>query len=59
MFDNNDDCCSGGEWLDWYRLTPAERWTETSKLWTVYLELGGSLDPEPDTQSPLAIRWFE
>jgi hypothetical protein len=40
------------EWAEWYRLTPAERWRETEKLWQTYLELGGSLDPEPDTQSP-------
>jgi hypothetical protein len=42
----------GGEWAEWYRLTPAERWAESEKLWQVYLMLGGSLDPEPDTQSP-------
>jgi hypothetical protein len=41
-----------GEWADWYRLTPAERWLESEKLWQTYLALGGSLDPEPDTQSP-------
>ena len=40
------------EWLDWYRLTPAERWRETTRLWSFYLEVGGSLDPEPDSQSP-------
>ena len=43
--------CSG-EWLDWYALTPQERWSESQKLWATYLALGGSLDPEPDTQSP-------
>jgi hypothetical protein len=42
----------GEEWAEWYRLTPAERWRETEKLWATYLALGGSLDPEPDTQSP-------
>ena len=41
-----------GEWADWYRLTPLERWHESQKLWATYLTLGGSLDPEPDTQSP-------
>jgi hypothetical protein len=41
-----------GEWADWYRLTPLERWQESEKLWETYLALGGSLDPEPDTQSP-------
>jgi hypothetical protein len=40
------------EWTDWYRLTPAERWRETDRLWSFYLEAGGSLDPEPDSQSP-------
>ena len=40
------------EWAEWYRLTPAQRWAESEKLWAIYLELGGSLDPEPDTQSP-------
>ena len=40
------------EWLDWYRLTPEQRWSETQKLWAFYLEVGGSLDTEPDSQSP-------
>lgn len=42
----------GAEWAAWYALTPMERWHETAKLWETYLALGGSLDPEPDTQSP-------
>ena len=42
----------GDEWAAWYRLTPLERWQESSVLWQTYLTLGGSLDPEPDTQSP-------
>jgi hypothetical protein len=42
----------GGEWADWYLLTPLERWQESMKLWTHYLLIGGSLDPEPDPQSP-------
>ena len=42
----------GAEWAEWYRMTPAERWQESEKLWQTYLTLGGSLDPEPDTQSP-------
>ena len=42
----------GEEMAEWYGLTPAERWRESSKLWVTYLSLGGSLDPEPDTQSP-------
>lgn len=42
----------GEEWAAWYRLSPQERWRESEKLWEVYLYLGGSLEPEPDTQSP-------
>ena len=40
------------EWAEWYRLTAVQRWLESEKLWQTYLALGGSLDPEPDTQSP-------
>jgi hypothetical protein len=40
------------EWAEWYRLTPVQRWLESEKLWQTYLALGGSVDPEPDTQSP-------
>ena len=42
------------EWLDWYRLSPRQRWNETSKLWDFYLAIGGSLEPEPDSQSPFS-----
>ena len=41
-----------GEWAAWYALTPLQRLEESSKLWETYLKLGGSLDPEPDSQSP-------
>lgn len=40
------------EWLEWYSLTPLQRWEESQRLWPTYLALGGSLDPEPDSQSP-------
>jgi hypothetical protein len=40
------------EWDEWYRMTPLERWRESEKLWEFYLRVGGSLDPEPDSQSP-------
>lgn len=40
------------EWVEWARMTPARRFEESSKLWATYLALGGSLDPEPDSQSP-------
>ena len=42
----------GEELANWYSLTPMERWRESAKLWQEYLAMGGSLDPEPDTQSP-------
>ena len=42
----------GPEWAEWYRLTPEQRWRESARLWEIYLALGGSLDPPPDTQSP-------
>jgi hypothetical protein len=42
----------GEEWAAWYALSPAERFLESMKLWETYLALGGSLEPEPDTQSP-------
>lgn len=40
------------EWEDWYRLSPRERWSESMKLWDFYLSVGGSLEAEPDSQSP-------
>lgn len=46
-----EDLCDA-EWAEWYRLTPAERWIESGRLWANYMSLGGTLDPEPDTQSP-------
>ena len=51
----------GEEWAEWYRLTPEQRFLESMKLWETYLALGGSLDPEPDTQSPFfdAEEWRE
>ena len=46
----------GEEQAEWYALTPMERWRESSKLWEIYLSMGGSLDLEPDTQSPFFDR---
>lgn len=43
---------AGDEWAEWYALSPAERFEESARLWQTYLALGGSLDPEPDSQSP-------
>ena len=42
----------GEEWAEWYRMTPLERWEASGALWAWYLSIGGSLDPEPDTESP-------
>jgi len=42
----------GGEWAEWYGMTPLERWEASGELWEYYLSIGGSLDPEPDTESP-------
>ena len=42
----------GEEWAEWYRLSPVERWRESERLWQIYFHIGGSLDTQPDTQSP-------
>ena len=43
------------EVLEWYSLSPAERFKESLKLWEVFVLFGGRYDPEPDTQSPFYI----
>ena len=43
---------AGEEWASWYALSPSERFLESMRLWETYLALGGSFEPEPDTQSP-------
>ena len=48
----NKDFIAEDEVEEWLYLTPAQRLLETTKLWQLYLSLGGSLDPEPDPQSP-------
>jgi hypothetical protein len=40
------------ETLEWWSMTPAQRFVESGKLRATFLALGGSLDPEPDWQSP-------
>lgn len=52
MNNRNSGDLEDERWLEWYLLTPQERWRETEKLWELYLSVGGSLDPEPDPQSP-------
>ncbi len=44
------------EWLEWYRKTPLERFEASEELWKIYLELGGSLEPDPDPESPFWSR---
>ncbi len=46
-----DDFCEP-EWAEWYLLSPAERWQCSQQMWQSFLDLGGTLAPEPDTQSP-------
>lgn len=40
------------EEISWLRLSPAQRMMESARLWRFYIAMGGSLDPEPDPQSP-------
>jgi len=42
--------------MEWLSLTPAQRILETNKLWKLYIALGGSLDPEPNPQSPFYFK---
>jgi hypothetical protein len=51
-FSDSRDYGISSEWLDWYRLTPQQRWEESGHLRDTFLTLGGSLEPEPDTESP-------
>jgi hypothetical protein len=44
---------------EWAVMTPQERWAESTKLWQFYLAMGGSLDPEPDSQSPFDFEELE
>ena len=41
---------------EWLKLSPNQRFLETSKLWKFYLSLGGNFDPEPDPQSPFYFK---
>jgi hypothetical protein len=44
--------CVDEEVLEWYRMSPRERWAESMRLWDTFYLLGGQLEPEPDSQSP-------
>ncbi len=43
------------EVLEWYALSPSDRFIESQKLWEVFVLFGGDYDPEPDTESPFHI----
>ena len=40
------------EWQEWAKLTPMERFRQSEKAFAQYLAMGGSLDPDPDPESP-------
>ena len=44
------------EETEWLNLSPQERFSETTKLWELYISLGGNLDPEPDPDSPFYFK---
>ena len=44
--------CVEEEVLEWYRMTPQQRWAESMRLWDTFYLLGGQLEPESDSQSP-------
>lgn len=46
-----DEICEP-EWGEWYLLTPDQRWRESQRMWPSFFALGGTVDPEPDSQSP-------
>lgn len=43
------------EAVEWYKMSPQERFAESQKLWETFILLGGTYEPEPDTQSPFHI----
>lgn len=44
------------EWVDWMTLTPTKRWEASRQLFQHYVRMGGTLDPDPDPQSPFWSR---
>jgi hypothetical protein len=43
------------ELLEWYLMTPKERWIESQRLWATFELLGGRREPQPDSQSPFDL----
>jgi hypothetical protein len=33
-----------GEWQEWFRLTPLERWRESTRPWEQHIAQGGTLE---------------
>lgn len=42
------------EELEWFSLSPAERWQASMEMWETFLFLGGQLDPITDPDSPFS-----
>ena len=40
------------EWLEFYLMTPEQRWARATEVRAYYLAMGGTLEPDPDPQSP-------
>ncbi|MBI4871574.1 MAG: hypothetical protein HY814_08400 [Candidatus Riflebacteria bacterium] len=40
------------EQLEWYELSPFDRFLESQRLWETFALLGGDVVPEPDSESP-------
>ena len=47
MFEDLSD-----EWREWIALAPLERLRRSQGILATYLANGGTLDPDPDPQSP-------
>jgi len=50
-----EEIIGNDEVSQWYKLTPAERFAQSQKLWEVFVLFGGSYDAGADTQSPFNI----
>jgi hypothetical protein len=47
------------ERLEWYMMTPLQRLVIYEQMFQFYLEMGGSLDPDYDPQSPFNNLFFD
>jgi hypothetical protein len=50
-----DNSTVEAEVQDWYEMSEVERFVQSQKLWEIFVLLGGTYDPEPDTQSPFHV----